>query len=71
VKTIELNDITYDVSKLSTEGQGVFSVLSILREDIASAKTKLVILSAAQARILEVMETHLMDEAIVLPNDEE
>jgi|TARA_B100001094_G_scaffold252446_1_gene250469 hypothetical protein len=71
MKTIELNDITYDVSKLSTEGQGVFSVLSILREDIASAKTKLVILSAAQARILEVMETHLMDEAIVLPNDEE
>lgn len=70
MKTIELNDITYDVSKLSTEGQGVFSVLSILREDIASAKTKLVILSAAQARILEVMETHLMDEAIVANNEE-
>ena len=71
MKTIEFNDIKYDVSKLSTEGQGIFSVLSILRKDIDAAKTNLVILSAAQVRMLEVMETHLMDEAIVLPNDEE
>lgn len=70
MKTIELNDIKYDVSKLSTEGQGIFSVLSVLRKDIKEAKDKLVILSAAQVRMLEVMEKHLTDDAIVANSEE-
>jgi hypothetical protein len=70
MKTIEFNDIKYDVSKLSTEGQGIFSVLSILRKDIKEAKDKLVILSAAQVRMLEVMEKHLTDDAIVANSEE-
>ena len=68
--TLELNGTTYDVSRLSTEGQGIFSVLSVLRKDIKAAKDKLVILSAAQVRMLEVMEKHLTDEAIVAHNEE-
>lgn len=70
MKTIEFNDIKYDVSKLSTEGQGIFSVLSVLRKDIKEAKDKLVILSAAQVRMLEVMEKHLTDDAIVANSEE-
>ena len=70
MKTIEFNDIKYDVSKLSTEGQGIFSVLSILRKDIKEAKDKLVILSAAQVRMLEVMEKHLTDDANVANSEE-
>ena len=68
--TLELNGTTYDVSQLSTEGQGIFSVLSILRKDIKEAKDKLVILSAAQVRMLEVMEKHLTDDAIVANSEE-
>lgn len=70
MSTLELNGTTYDVSRLSTEGQGIFSVLSILRKDIDAARNNLVILSAAQVRMLEVMEEHLTEEAIVANNEE-
>jgi hypothetical protein len=70
MSTLELNGTTYDVNKLSTKGQGIFSVLSILRKDIDAARNNLVILSAAQVRMLEVMEEHLTEEAIVANNEE-
>jgi len=65
------NDVDYDVSKLSQEGQQAFMMLAeIQRGGLAKARLDVLIYEAAQAQYRSVIEAALNEQAVIIPEED-
>lgn len=62
--TYIFNDNTYDVSKLSAEGQKAFQLLAIAERTVQNTQDTLVINQAAAVALHQKLQEYLTDEAI-------
>ena len=69
--TYRTEDNTYDVSKLSPEGQGLFNLLKHTLVEQATAEKDMQVYQAAGTKLKELFEEELTDEAIVEEDAEE
>lgn len=69
--TYRTDDNTYDVSKLSPEGQGLFNLLQHTLVEQATAQKDAQVYQAAGSKLKDLFEEELTDEAIVEEDTEE
>jgi hypothetical protein len=69
--TYRTDDGTYDVSKLSPEGQGLFSLLQHTLVEQSRAQNDAQAYQAAGSKLKELFEEELTDEALVEEDTEE
>ena len=62
--TYIFNDKTYDVSKISAEGQKAFQLLAIAERTAQNTQDTLVINQAATVALHQKLQEYLNDEAI-------
>ena len=63
--TYIFNDKTYDVAKLSAEGQKAFQLLAIAERTAQNTQDTLVINQAATIALHQKLQEYLNDEALV------
>jgi len=63
--TYIFNDKTYDVAKLSAEGQKAFQLLAIAERTVQNKQDSLVIDQAAAVALHQKVQEYLNDEALV------
>lgn len=64
-----VDDVQYDVNKLSVEGQRAFNLLAIAEQRVQEAQSNTVIAQAAAVALHEKMKEYLTDEAIIQTED--
>ena len=63
------NDVTYDVSKLSAEGQKAFQLLVLSEQDARGLEDRVVIAQAASVALHAKVQEYLTEEAILTEED--
>jgi len=63
--TYLIDDKTYDVAKLSAEGQKAFQLLAIAERTVQNTQDSLVINQAAAVALHQKVQEYLNDEALV------
>ena len=62
--TYVVDDNTYDVAKLSAEGQKAFQLLAIAEQRVQNSQNNLVIDQAAAVALHQKVQEYLTDEAL-------
>lgn len=66
-----LDDVQYDINKLSAEGQRAFQLLALAEQRVQEANANTIIAQAATVALHEKLKEYLTDEAILETDSEE